>query len=547
MFRIFLFILLGPTLFAQPVTMLKNIGVGNQSGAYNTFFGIYSSDSIVFFPGSPTESTGAELYKSNGTEEGTGLVTEIFPGSSSCFRTDELQMIVINNKLLFPARDNGTDVELWVSDGSENGTFRLADINPGSTGSQPNLFSSPDGRRAFFRATANLQRQIWTTKGTPESTVQVSLSPQGIPEKYHDGYYYFPTFNSPIGTDIDRIYRIDTATFTQEFVVDFDTTVGADRPVILGFTDTSMLCKAYYMNGWALYSTNLSSLQTSVVYQFNPENTVIAGPNYFFNIPGTDKYLFASTSTQFGRELWITDGTNSGTRMLKDINTGAADGMATENPYFNVHDGIVYFTGFNPTVGFDLFRTDGTEAGTYNAYDFQIGSFGCTKTISGAGMLIGGSRIVGNSPSFALHRWTGSTFLPLLNAEGEQLYVPIPTGPVIPTFFGTAMNDELYFVARSDSYGYELHKLRGTVTNVAGSENSAERVYPNPANAELNIETTKDIVRYEIIDLTGRLILSEMIQSNTGTIDVSKLQNGMYLLNKVARNGKVTSVKFIKN
>jgi ELWxxDGT repeat protein len=308
-----------------------------------------------------------------------------------------------------------------------------------------------------------------------------------------------------------------------------------------------MLCKAYYMNGWALYSTNLSSLQTSVVYQFNPENTVIAGPNHFFNIPGTGKYLFASTSTQYGRELWITDGTNSGTRMLKDINTGTADGMATENPYFNVHDGIVYFTGFNPTVGFDLFRTDGTEAGTYNAYDFQIGSFGCTKTIAGAGMLIGGSRIVGNSPSFALHRWTGSTFLPLLNAEGEQLYVPIPTGPVIPTLFGTAMNDELYFVARSDSYGYELHKLRGTITNSSLSENKAERVYPNPAYTELNIDLNENLLSYEVVDLTGRMLMSEMTQNQSLKINVSTLPKGFYLLNRLDKNGKTTSTKFVKN
>ena len=71
-------------------------------------------------------TTGDELWKSDGTEAGTVLVKDIFPGaigripfsSSPNFLTD------VNGTLFFNANDDPTGNELWKSEGTEAGTVR---------------------------------------------------------------------------------------------------------------------------------------------------------------------------------------------------------------------------------------------------------------------------------------------------------------------------------------------------------------------------------------------------------------------------------------
>ncbi len=64
-------------------------------------------------------------------------------------------------------------------------------------------------------------------------------------------------------------------------------------------------------------------------------------------------------------------------------------------------------------------------------------------------------------------------------------------------------------------------------------------VYPNPANELLTINGLKDIISYEIFDITGALILKGSTNRN---IDISGLQQGIYLL-KASNN---TWARFVK-
>jgi ELWxxDGT repeat protein len=61
-----------------------------------------------------------------------------------------------------------------------------------------------------------------------------------------------------------------------------------------------------------------------------------------------------------GRELWVSDGTPLGTKLLKDINPGSADSYP--NSFFTYNNNL-YFSA-NAGSGQVLFTTDGTEEGT---------------------------------------------------------------------------------------------------------------------------------------------------------------------------------------
>ena len=71
-------------------------------------------------------------------------------------------------------------------------------------------------------------------------------------------------------------------------------------------------------------------------------------------------------------ELWRSDGTESGTRLVKDINPG---GNSFPDRLFG-NSGAVYFAADDGTHGAELWRSDGTEAGTVLIGDLRPGPAG---------------------------------------------------------------------------------------------------------------------------------------------------------------------------
>ena len=74
---------------------------------------------------------------------------------------------------------------------------------------------------------------------------------------------------------------------------------------------------------------------------------------------------FAANNGSFGTELWRTDGTAAGTRLVSNI---AADTTSTTSSSFprnltNVN-GRLYFSANNNIAGRELWRSDGTAGGT---------------------------------------------------------------------------------------------------------------------------------------------------------------------------------------
>jgi len=64
-----------------------------------------------------------------------------------------------------------------------------------------------------------------------------------------------------------------------------------------------------------------------------------------------------------GRELWRTDGTTEGTRLVKDIFPGAAGSEPFS--FAPLADGTVLFLAYTPGAGYQIWRSDGTTDGTY--------------------------------------------------------------------------------------------------------------------------------------------------------------------------------------
>ena len=97
-------------------------------------------------------------------------------------------------------------------------------------------------------------------------------------------------------------------------------------------------------------------------------------PTNLFDYNGT--LLFRAADTD-GIELWKSDGTASGTVQVKNINTGTPASSSNSNPAnFTIFNGAVYFSATTGTTvsGTELYKTDGTATGTVLVKDIRPGT-----------------------------------------------------------------------------------------------------------------------------------------------------------------------------
>lgn len=85
-------------------------------------------------------------------------------------------------------------------------------------------------------------------------------------------------------------------------------------------------------------------------------------------------------------------------------------------------------------------------------------------------------------------------------------------------------------------------------TQINSKINSEIEVFPNPTNDILNIKTqSTDLKKYELVDLTGRTIVSVKDNLPQYSLNISHLKKGVYFLNILDdKTGSKTVKKIIK-
>jgi ELWxxDGT repeat protein len=169
-------------------TLVKDIFPG-----VSTYFGPYSSspsdltnvNGTLFFTAYDS-TVGQELWKSDGTEAGTTLVKDIFPGGVSYFFTyspyssNPANLTSVNGTLFFEAADQFHGHELWKSDGTAAGTVIVADINAGGSSSYPTYLVNVNGTLFFTAYHSTVGRELWKSDGTTAGTIMVKDINSGV-------------------------------------------------------------------------------------------------------------------------------------------------------------------------------------------------------------------------------------------------------------------------------------------------------------------------------------------------------------------------------
>lgn len=197
---------------------------------------------------------------------------------------------------------------------------------------------------------------------------------------------------------------------------------------------------------------------SSVEIQFKPNDMVkdifidspAGAPKYLTDVNGT--VFFVANDGLIGDELWKSDGTKAGTVLVKDI----IPGFASSNPknLQNVN-GTLYFTADNGKNGVELWKSDGTAAGTVMVSDIYTGKASSNPTnITN----VNGTLFFSAITSKGAELWKSNG-----TAAGTTMVKDIRAGVLgsAPMWL-TAINSTLYFTATNGTQGVELWKSDGT-------------------------------------------------------------------------------------
>lgn len=151
----------------DPWTIYKTTGeINNITTVFSSFLSIREPlvlNNKIYFIAEEVKGF-YELWVTDGTEEGTSSLSE-----ANLDRTDSF--IVINGKIIFTAHDVFGN-ELWISDGTKHGTMMLMDINP-LADSIPVFQTVYEGRLFFMADDGSHGIEPWSTDGTQEGTFMI--------------------------------------------------------------------------------------------------------------------------------------------------------------------------------------------------------------------------------------------------------------------------------------------------------------------------------------------------------------------------------------
>jgi|GEM_PF-6263645 len=91
-------------------------------------------------------------------------------------------------------------------------------------------------------------------------------------------------------------------------------------------------------------------------------------------------------------------------------------------------------------------------------------------------------------------------------------------------------------------------EMSPTSTQQVVNNTTAWSLYPNPTSGTLNLSSNVKVAgdHYKITNMLGQVLLTNTIQQQATSIDVSNLASGMYIFNVFSDNDKVQTLKFFK-
>ncbi len=294
---------------------------------------------------------------------------EITSVSGENISTNNKRMVTVGNKLFFSAKTSDSGEELWMSDGTLSGTKMVKDIVAGANGSNPQWLCAV-GNKCFFSATTATEgSELWVSDGTEAGTVLI--------KDIYSGSSSSTPINITAFGDKVLFFAMDEIS---ELIPVVDNTIPEKWLWISDGTDAGTI--------------NIGETPTKETGYDGDKGKIIVTKDQ-------SKAFFIGYSSSYNETLWITDGTKTGTKPIKDINPKPFTGWASTSPaaidwMTLVGNKLVFRAetvsevtgnsalGLNGDIGSEIWVSDGTASGTnWIGVDYAVGMSGATPFATG--------------------------------------------------------------------------------------------------------------------------------------------------------------------
>src|SRR6185369_15126000 len=285
---------------------------------------------------------GREVWRTDGTRQGTRLVIDLCPGSCSSDPRDfSLRIFGGSQAVYFTASNQEGFRALWRTDGTAPGTSRLTPPDVEATTGM--LFQD-----IFDARTADLGEEMWVTGGTPGSTglmVDLGLEEDSGSHPFLFGAagdrLLFQTQDPAVG---NGLWVSDgTAAGTQPIPAPPNLALD-DNPYISTASLGARLLIAGPSNSpdgssalWAADGTEAGGVRLT------PQGVNVVTPPFIVRAGGTGepRAVFSAQDEEHGIEVWVTEGTPESTHLLIDLLPGP-EGQALLSPALPLRGEIVF-------------------------------------------------------------------------------------------------------------------------------------------------------------------------------------------------------------
>ncbi len=460
------------------------------------------ANGFLFF-GATDPIHGYELFKSDGTVEGTYMVKDIFVGPNSSMVSE---LFAFNGNVYFKAKDSWDNMELWKSDGTAEGTVMVQDIRPGQYGSVDNTSNGETGNcfailnnELFFSAwdgNSAFSHDLWKTDGEVVSRVKTSSTGK------------FGVYPQNLITFNGNVYY---AAYTLEGGNNYE--------------------------GVELYMSDGTDEGTHLVKNINPTKYQDSYPDNFTIVNNT--LFFAANDGINGKELWKTDGTEEGTVLVKDIYPGSPGSMISPLVPFVSFNNNLYFSALYKegaiSYGGELMKSDGTNDGTVLVKDIYPGAENSYPNYFCA---VDGDLFFSATNTLGTELWKTSatnavtSLVKDINTNKAQIMAPSSF-----PFSLVNLGGILYFSASNGLSGSELWKYDksnvSSIEDLTTSGKAVFRLFPNPTSGNFQInylDASFENVELKIINLLGNCAYQFTLKDIDTKLDISFLPSGIYLV-----------------
>ncbi|MEJ1239283.1 ELWxxDGT repeat protein [Chryseolinea sp. T2] len=330
--------------------LLKDIAVGTRSSYEYTKVSVNGK---FVFPA--IDNSGMiQYYGSDGTDAGTVAITSFTENKS-------VHNIVVqgDGKLCYfdvLNRDNTTS--LYVSDGTVAGTKEIENLGTNGVGGAYYITEMSAGSNRLYFAVAGFGEDLWKSDGTADGTVKVA-DLTAISELVVSGDKAYFTVQSSASLSDVEVYVSDGTEAGTKLIKDLNGSKSSEATGLTAFNGKVVFSANDEATGRELWITDGTEAGTALVKDVLPgaESSIVRNE---FVVYQNRVYFIADDGTH-GPELWSSSGTPETTTLVKDIVPGTESSVPGK---LKALDDLLYFQAYTPENGVEVWSTDGTANNT---------------------------------------------------------------------------------------------------------------------------------------------------------------------------------------